>query len=127
MTTILNPQRRVELVIAASDESTNLTAGNGKVTFRMPYAMTLTGVRASVKTAPTGSILIVDINQNGVSVLGTKLSIDATEKSSTTAASPATITTTTLTDDAEMTIDIDQVGATVAGVGLKVVLMGYRL
>lgn len=127
MATILSPQRRVELVIAASDEVTNLTAGNSKVTFRMPYSMTLIGVRASVKTAPTGSTLIVDINQNGVSVLGTKLSIDATEKSSTTAASPATITTTTLTDDAEMTIDIDQVGATVAGVGLKVVLMGYRL
>ncbi|HAD13727.1 MAG TPA: hypothetical protein DCF33_14975, partial [Saprospirales bacterium] len=45
----------VELVIACSDESTNLTTGTAKVTFRAPYAFLLTGVRASVNTAPTGS------------------------------------------------------------------------
>ena len=110
--------------VAASDENTSLTLGTSKLTFRMPYAMTLTAVRASVKTAPTGSILIVDINQGGTSVLGTKLSIDATEKTSTTAASAATITTSALTDDAEITIDIDQIGATAAGTGLKVTLIG---
>jgi hypothetical protein len=112
------------LSVASSDENTTLTASTGKLTFRMPYAMTLTAVRASVKTAPTGSTLIVDVNQGGTSVLGTKLSIDATEKTSTTAASAATITTSALTDDAEITIDIDQIGATVAGTGLKVTLIG---
>jgi hypothetical protein len=76
-----------ELVIACSDETTNLTTGTAKVTFRMPYAMTLSSVRASVNTAPTGSTLIVDINEGGNSILSTKLSIDASEKTSTTAAS----------------------------------------
>jgi hypothetical protein len=33
---------------------------------------------------------------------------------------------TALTDDAEITIDIDQVGSTVAGTGLKVYLIGTR-
>jgi hypothetical protein len=92
----------------------------------MPHAMTLTAVRASVGTAPTGSTLVVDINEGGASILGTKLSIDATEKTSTTAASAATITDTALANDAEITIDIDQIGSTIAGAGLKVTLIGTR-
>ena len=112
--------------IACSDETTALTTGTAKVTFRMPHAMTLTAVRAAVTTAPTGSTIIVDINEGGSSVLGTKLSIDASEKTSTTAASAATITDSALADDAEITIDIDQVGSSVAGAGLKVWLIGTR-
>jgi hypothetical protein len=116
----------VELQLACSDEGTALTSGTAKLTFRMPHAMTLTAVRASVGTAPTGSTLVVDINEGGVSILGTKLSIDATEKTSTTAASAATITDSALADDAEITIDIDQIGSTIAGAGLKITLIGTR-
>lgn len=116
----------IEREYAISDELTALTAGTGKLTFRMPHGMTLTGVRASVKTAPTGATIIVDINEGGTTILSTKLSIDATEKTSTTAASAAVISDATLADDAEITVDIDQVGSTIAGVGLKIVLIGTR-
>jgi hypothetical protein len=115
-----------EYPAAVSDETTALTAGTSKLTFRMPCAVTLTAVRASVGTAPTGSTLIVDINQGGTSILSTKLSIDASEKTSTTAATAAVISTSALTDDAEITIDIDQVGSTIAGAGLKILLIGTR-
>lgn len=37
--------------IACSDETTALTAGAAKVTFRMPFAFTVTAVRASLTTA----------------------------------------------------------------------------
>lgn len=114
------------IILAPSDETTALTTGVGKMTFRMPYAFTLTAVRASVTTAPTGSTLIVDINEGGSTILSTKLSIDASEKTSTTAASAAVISDTALADDAEITIDIDQIGSTIAGAGLKVVLIGHR-
>lgn len=110
--------------IAVSDETTALTAGTAKVTFRMPFAFTLTAVRASVTTAPTGSVLTVDINEGGASILSTKLTIDAGEKTSVTAAVPPVISDSALADDAEMTIDIDGVGSTVAGAGLKVYLIG---
>jgi hypothetical protein len=115
-----------ELVIACSDETSNLTTGTAKVTFRMPYAMTLSSVRASVNTAPTGSTLIVDINEGGSTILSTKLSIDASELTSTTAATAAVISDTALADDASITIDVDQIGSTIAGKGLKVVLKGVR-
>lgn len=110
--------------VAVSDETTALTTGVAKVTFRMPYSFTLTGVRASVTTAPTGSTLVVDINESGASILSTKLSIDAGEKTSTTAVAPPVISDSALADDAEITIDIDQIGSTIAGAGLKVYLIG---
>jgi hypothetical protein len=115
-----------ELVVAASDESTALTAGNNKITFRMPRAVTLTAVRASLTTAQaSGNIFTVDINEAGTSILSTKLTIDNTEKTSTTAATPPVISDTALADDAEMTIDIDQIGNGTA-TGLKVTLIGTR-
>lgn len=114
------------IIIAAGDETTAITAGNGKVTFRMPYAFTLTAIKASVTTAPTGSTIIIDVNEAGVTILSTKLSIDATEKTSATAASAAVISDANLAADAEMTIDFDQVGATIAGAGVKVTLIGHQ-
>ena len=114
------------IAIACSDETTAITTGTAKATFRMPYAFTLTEVRASVTTAPTGAILIIDINESGSTIMTTnKLSIDASEKTSTTAATAAGLTDTALADDAEITIDFDQVGSTVAGAGVKVYLIGY--
>lgn len=114
------------IIVACSDETTALTAGTAKVTFRMPYAFTLTGVRAALTTAQaSGSILTVDLNEAGVSVLSTKLTIDNGEKTSTTAATAAVISDSALADDAEMTVDIDQIGDGTAK-GLKVTLLGYR-
>jgi hypothetical protein len=114
------------LVCAASDETTALTTGTAKVAFRMPYAMTLSAVRCSLTTAQTsGSILTVDNNEGGTTILSTKLTIDNTEKTSTTAATAAVISDVNLADDAEITIDIDQVGDGTA-MGLKITLIGTR-
>jgi hypothetical protein len=118
----------IEFVIACSDETSDLATGTAKVTFRAPVAFLLTAVASSVNTAPTGSTLIVDINNGANSTLSTKLSIDADEKTSATAASAAVIDTDydDIAADAEITIDIDQIGSTVAGKGLKVILKGTR-
>lgn len=120
-TNLLKPD---SIIVAVSDETTDLTTGTAKLTFRMPYGFTLTEVRASVNTAPTGSGITVDVNENGTSILSTKLTIDATEKTSTTAATPAVISDANLADDSEITIDIDAIGSTIAGKGLKIALIG---
>lgn len=116
----------VAIPIAVSDETTAITAGTSKLTFRMPHAMTLTAVRASLTTAQSsGSVLTVDINDGGTTVLSTKLTIDNTEKTSATAATAAVISDAALADDAEITIDVDTVGDGTAK-GLKVYLIGTR-
>ncbi len=114
------------ILLACSDETTALTAGTGKVTFRCPFAFYVTGVSASVTTAPVGSTIICDINEAGSTILSTKLSIDASEKTSTSAASAAVISDASIAADAEITVDIDQIGSSTAGAGLKVKLDGYR-
>lgn len=115
------------MIIACSDETTNLTTGTAKVTFRAPFAMTVVGVRANVNTAPVGSTIIVDINDGGTTIMSTnKLSIDASEKTSVTAATAAGITDSAIADDAEITIDIDQIGSSTAGKGLKVTILYIR-
>lgn len=115
----------VVIQLACSDLTTALTTGTSKAYFRAGYAFTLTGVRASLLEAQTsGSIFTVDINDSGTTVLSTKLTIDNNEKTSTTAATAAVISDSAIADDAEITIDIDQVGT--GAKGLIVTLIGTR-
>lgn len=113
------------LPIACSDEGSILTTGT-KVTFRMPYSMTLTNAKASLTTAQTsGSIFTVDIKKNGTSILSTLLTIDNTEKTSFTAATPCVLSTTSLAEDDEIAVSISQIGDGTA-CGLKVYLIGLQ-
>jgi hypothetical protein len=136
--TELSPFPPVEVVVACSDETSNLVAGVKKVTFRAPCAFTLTGVRASVNTAPAGAPILIDVSVNAVSVIQhipdislnsfSSLRIDANTKSSLLSGQATFLTAaTSIANDAEITIDIDQVGASSAGKGLKVVLLGTRV
>ena len=119
--------KKQTIAIACGDEVTATAAATAVVTFHMPYAFTLTGVKAGVTTAPVGSVLTVDINEAGATVLTTKLTIDAGEKTSGTAATAPVIggAGPALADNALMTIDVDGVGSGTAGAGLKVYLIGY--
>ena len=116
------------IAIACSDETTALATATAQTTFHMPYAFYLTGVKAGLTTAPVGSVFTVDINEAGSTILTTKLTIDAGEKTSGTAATAAVIggAGPALAADALMTVDIDGVGSSTAGAGLKVYLIGYQ-
>jgi hypothetical protein len=114
------------ILICVTSETGLVAAGTAKVTFRMPYAFTLTSVRASLATAQTsGTILTIDINEAGSTILSTKLTIDNTEKTSVTAATAAVISDTALAADAEITVDVDSIGNGTAA-GLKVYLVGHQ-
>lgn len=116
----------VNIGAACSDETTPITVGTNKITFRVPSSFTLTGVRASLTDAQaSGSIFTVDINQNGTSVLSTKITIDNGATTSTTATIPPVISTSAITDDSQITVDVDQVGNGTA-TGLKIWLIGTR-
>ena len=109
-------------IIAVSAETGTLTAGNTKVTFRAPEAMTLSKVKASLTTASSSGLVTVDVNLAGTgSIFSTPVTIDANEKTSETAATSAVLSTTAIPDDAELTIDVDTAGT--GAVGLKVYLI----
>ena len=119
----------VALVIACGDEETAIDATGQKISFRMPYAMTLNagiaGVKGSLVTAGTGvNLLTVDINEGGSTILSTKLTFDATETTTTTAATAVVISDTALAADSIITIDVDQLDSGGVAAGLKITLMG---
>ncbi len=114
------------MMISLSDEISTVVTGTAKVTMRAPFAMTLTQIpRASLNTASSSGIPTIDIKKNGTTILGAnKLTIDANEKTSVTAATATTLATTAIANDDEITFDV-----TVAGTGakgLKVVLYYTR-
>jgi hypothetical protein len=113
-------------IVALSDNTSVITVGANKAKFRMPYAFTVTEVRGSLFTAQaTGSIFTVDVNKNGTTIISTKITIDNTETTSTTAATPPVISVPTFANDDEVEFDVDQVGDGTAR-GLIVSLIGYR-
>lgn len=122
------PGNRFVLIVAASDETTAIVAGTAKMTFRLPAGVVLDEIRGSLTTAQTsGSIFTVDVNEDGATILSTKLTINNTERTSTTATVPTVISDPSLANDAEVTIDIDQVGDGTA-MGLKLTFIGtYEL
>jgi len=88
-------------------------------TFRMKRATTVEDIELHVKTAPTGAALIIDINDNGTTIFSTRPEIDA---GSTTEDNNHVISDSAIAAGAELTMDIDQVGSTVAGEDLTVLL-----
>ena len=118
--------RTTSFVIACGAEDEALTTGT-KVTFRLPYAYTITEVRASLTTPGTGANLVtVMFEQNGTDILSTAITIDAGELTSTTASAQPVILTSALTDDASIDCDVDQIDSGGASKGLKMYLIGYK-
>jgi hypothetical protein len=116
----------VPLGFAISDETTNLSTGTDKLIYYMPRAFTIVSIHACVSVAPTGSTIIIDVNEAGTSIMTTnKLSIDVSEFDTTTAATQPALTDTTIAAGAKLSFDIDQVGSTITGKGAKVTLLGY--
>lgn len=121
----VNEPQPCEFQLACSNLTTDITAGTKRGYFRAPYAFRITGVRASLLVAAESGTFTVDINVSDATILSTKLTIDAEEKTSTTAATAAVISSADVGDDEEITIDVDDAGA--GARGLVVTILGVRL
>lgn len=110
------------LLIAVSDETSNIAVGNSKMTFRAPTTMNLISIpRATLTANSTSGVVNVDIKLAGTTILGTnKITIDASNGSSKNATTPTTLVTTTIPDDGTITIDILAAGTQAKG--LKIAL-----
>lgn len=115
------PAAQDVIIFNLSDGAATVGAGKDWISY-CPYAYTITSLVLACDSAPTGANLIADLNVNGSSILSTKISIDATETNSTTAATPYVLTTTSLSLGANLTADVDQIGT---GGGTNVQLYLY--
>jgi hypothetical protein len=114
-------------VIACSDESTDLVIGDDKAQIRLPFQFELTSISANVNTAPTGSTISIQVQEDGSDILSTPITIDVSETTSESAATPPVISDSTLAANSIISIDLDQIGSSTAGTGLKINLIGYRV
>ncbi len=124
---MIQPQ---SIIYACSDETTAITTGTAKTTWRMPYPFQVLGVKASLTTAgSTSGTTTIDINDDGTSILSTKITIDQGELTSESAATPPVLATTgyTILPDSSMTTDVDAVSGGETETGLKVEIIGYPL
>jgi hypothetical protein len=111
--------------LACSDLVNPLEASTNVAYFRAPEAFTITAVRASLLVASSSGDVVVDIQKNGSTILGSAmLVIDATEKTSVTG--PAvSIVDASVVDDDEITVEIVSPGDSPAtAIGLIVTLLG---
>ena len=81
---------------------------------------TIQNVRASVGTAPTGASVIIDINVDGTTIFSTQANRPTIAVSTNTSGLVSNMNTTTVANGSYLTVDIDQVGSTVAGSDLTV-------
>lgn len=110
------------LTVALSATTGDLAAATNVESISFSYAITITDVRIYCDTAPTGSAITVDVNEDATTILSTKSTIDATEKDSNTAATASVISDASIAAFAVLSFDIDAVGSTIAGSRLKIEL-----
>lgn len=121
-----------DVVIPLSAPTGILTVGEVE-NLTWPRATILTAIPVwSVKTAPAGAVLQLDIRVGGASIFSTLPTIDATETNTTTAAVPAVFSTAfvsggqTIAAGSLVTFHVTQIGSSTAGAGLKVALPTRR-
>jgi len=102
---------------------TTATTGTNKTNVLIvPYAGKIVKAWAVAKTGPTGADLICDINLNGTSIWASTQANRIKIVAGATTGSQTSFDTTTVAAGDQLTIDIDQVGSTVAGQDITIQL-----
>lgn len=96
-------------------------ATNNGPRYVAPQALTIVKVWLIVRTAPTEADLVIDINKNGSTIWSTQANRGKIVATATTG-NQTSFNTTALAAGDYLDLDIDQVGSSVAGVDLTVVL-----
>jgi hypothetical protein len=91
----------------------------------MPYAGTIVGAVAAVNTAPTGATLICDVKKNGTTIYTTSANRPTIAISANATTTMPTPDVTTFAALDYLTVDIDQVGSTIAGSDLTVSILYF--
>lgn len=101
-------EAREEVVTVELVGATTLPASQTDAAYyRMPWAATLTAVKANRNGTNSNGSVTIDVNEGGTSVLSTEITIDVSEGSSLDAATPAVISDSAIANDALLTFDID--------------------
>jgi hypothetical protein len=96
------------------------TPGTARIYNDSGRTLTILAVRASAGTAPTGQALKVDVNKDGTTIFTTQANRPTIAAGTNTSGKVTNMDVTTVADGSFFTVDVDQVGSTVAGSDLTV-------
>lgn len=112
--------RQLVLGMTCSDEVTPITVGTDKFSFSLPVSGIIRSIYASCIVAPSGNDIVIGINKNGSSILSTNLYINEGSRN-TIASIPTYVMSDTSIDAGDViTIDFNEIGTGVSGIGVKV-------
>lgn len=114
-----------DIAFFAAEGTLSVKTGKGRLG-PWPFPITILGVSAAVNTAPTGAAVVIDINKSGTTIFTTQGNRPQIAASAfATAAEVTTMDVTAVAAGQYLTVDIDQIGSTIAGADLTV-LLRYR-
>lgn len=97
-----------------------IAVGDEGGTWAFDGAKTISNMECCVTTAPTGASFDFDVQEDGTTMLSADGSIAAgVNCTSDSGSSLPTFSDTTLADTAHLTVEVTQIGSTIAGVGLS--------
>jgi hypothetical protein len=99
-----------------------LTVGAGKDRALIPFNAEIVSVSAVVGTAPTGASLIVDVLKNGTTIYTTTANRPTIAAGATQTSALTRPDVTKLAPNDLLTLSVSQIGSTVAGADLDVVI-----
>ena len=116
---IITSQSKTKTIISFAVVGTLVADTDVSPSIIVPTSLTIIKVKTYVKTAPTGATLIVDVNKGGTTIFTTQgnrptIAISGNSDDS------GTPDVTSLSEDDVLTVDVDQIGSSVAGADLTI-------
>lgn len=115
-----NHTHTLTFTLSAFSMTGTLSVTTGAQRLPIDGTYTIVGTRLMVGTAPTGADLVIDVNKNGTTIYTTQANRPTITAGSNGGGPGSAPDVTTLAAGDYLTIDIDQVGSTVAGSDLTV-------
>lgn len=105
---------KISAVLATGSGQTRLYNDTGAT-------WTISSIRASVETAPSGGAVVVDVNKNGTTLFTTQANRPTIAASGTTSGKVTAIDVTTVADGDYLTVDVDTATSPAANLTVTVV------
>lgn len=123
---IITPDASLNQDIETYFRAGELAVAAGLLRFKFPFAATIINVTAAVAVAPTGAAILIDVNKNGTTIFTTQANRPTIAIGANGETTPAVPDVTAIAVNDYLTVDIDQVGSTVAGEELTVFVLYSR-
>jgi hypothetical protein len=100
-----------------------VATGNARITNTTGRTLAIKNVLIQATTSPTGAAILVDINKNGTTIFTTQANRPTVAISGHSSGKVTNMDITSLADGDYISVDVDQIGSTIAGSDLTIQIL----